>query len=45
VMYEIPSRPDIKRCLITADTIRSITGPELFNTDGEPIGWESQRAA
>jgi ATP-dependent Clp protease ATP-binding subunit ClpX len=45
VMYEIPSRPDIKRCLITADTIRGITGPELFDTDGEPIGWESQRAA
>ena len=45
VMYEIPSRPDIKRCLITADTIRDITGPQLFNADGEPIGWESQRAA
>jgi ATP-dependent Clp protease ATP-binding subunit ClpX len=45
VMYEIPSRPDIKRCLITADTIRGITGPALFDSQGQPIGWESEKAA
>ncbi len=46
VMYEIPSRPDIKRCLITADTIRGITGPELFDSHGQPIsGWELDKAA
>ncbi len=45
VMYEIPSRPDIKRCLITADTIRSTNGPELFDAHGQPIGWGLDKAA
>jgi ATP-dependent Clp protease ATP-binding subunit ClpX len=45
VMYEIPSRPDIKRCVITADTIRGITGPELYNEYDQPIGWELDKAA
>jgi ATP-dependent Clp protease ATP-binding subunit ClpX len=45
VMYEIPSRPDIKRCVITADTILSITGPELYDSFGKPIGWELNKAA
>jgi ATP-dependent Clp protease ATP-binding subunit ClpX len=45
VMYEIPSRPDIKRCVITADTIRRISGPELFDTSDQPIGWELDKAA
>ncbi|UCC88689.1 MAG: ATP-dependent Clp protease ATP-binding subunit ClpX [Anaerolineales bacterium] len=45
VMYEIPSRPDIKSCKITADTIRGITGPELFDSFGQPIGWELDKAA
>ena len=45
VMYEIPSRPDIKRCVITADTIRGITGPQLFDSFDQPIGWELNKAA
>jgi ATP-dependent Clp protease ATP-binding subunit ClpX len=45
VMYEIPSRPDIKRCLITADTICRITGPELYDEYDQPIGWELDKAA
>jgi ATP-dependent Clp protease ATP-binding subunit ClpX len=45
VMYEIPSRPDIKRCLITADTIYRITGPELYDEYDQPIGWELDKAA
>jgi len=45
VMYEIPSRPDIKRCLITADTICSARGPELFDSHGHSIGWELDKAA
>jgi ATP-dependent Clp protease ATP-binding subunit ClpX len=45
VMYEIPSRPDIKRCLITADTIRGINGPELFDVHGQTIGWGLDKAA
>jgi ATP-dependent Clp protease ATP-binding subunit ClpX len=45
VMYEIPSRPDIKRCAITADTIRGSTGPQLFDSYDQPIGWELDKAA
>jgi ATP-dependent Clp protease ATP-binding subunit ClpX len=45
VMYEIPSRPEIKHCLITADTIRGITGPQLFDCAGNPVAWELDRAA
>jgi ATP-dependent Clp protease ATP-binding subunit ClpX len=45
VMYEIPSRPDIKRCLITPDTIRGISGPELYDSFGKRLGWELDKAA
>jgi len=45
VMYEIPSRPEIKRCIITADTIRRITGPELLDSLDQPVGWERGKAA
>ncbi len=45
VMYEIPSRPEIKRCLITADTIRGIIGPQLFDSAGNPVAWELDKAA
>jgi ATP-dependent Clp protease ATP-binding subunit ClpX len=45
VMYEIPSRPEIKRCVITGDTIRGITGPHLFDADQHPVSWELDKAA
>jgi ATP-dependent Clp protease ATP-binding subunit ClpX len=45
VMYEIPSRTEIRRCVITADTIRGITGPELYDEHDQPIGWELGKAA
>jgi ATP-dependent Clp protease ATP-binding subunit ClpX len=45
VMYEIPSRPEIKRCVITVDTILGITGPELFDSHGQSVGWELDKAA
>jgi len=45
VMYEIPSRPEIKRSVITADTIQGITGPELYDEYNQPIGWELDKAA
>jgi ATP-dependent Clp protease ATP-binding subunit ClpX len=45
VMYEIPSRPDIKRCVITAETIRGIAGPQLYDIAQRPIGWELDKAA
>ncbi len=45
VMYEIPSRPDIKRCLITPDTIRGVSGPELYDSFDKRLGWELDKAA
>src|SRR6202022_46753 len=33
-MFEIPSRPDIKRCLIRADAIRNHGEPEFEYADG-----------
>jgi ATP-dependent Clp protease ATP-binding subunit ClpX len=35
-MFEIPSRPDIKRCIISADAIRNQAEPDFeFSDDGE----------
>lgn len=46
VMYEIPSRPDIKKCIITAATIRRESRPEIYDRVGQPLFWdELDRAA
>jgi ATP-dependent Clp protease ATP-binding subunit ClpX len=37
VMYEIPSRSDVKKCVINADTIRHRGSPLLLNTAGRPV--------
>jgi ATP-dependent Clp protease ATP-binding subunit ClpX len=34
VMYEIPSRPDVFRCVISADVIRGLVEPELYDASG-----------
>jgi ATP-dependent Clp protease ATP-binding subunit ClpX len=34
VMYEIPSRRDVHRCVVTADVIRRLVQPELYNGFG-----------
>lgn len=34
VMYELPSRRDVRRCIITADVIRGLVGPELYDASG-----------
>jgi ATP-dependent Clp protease ATP-binding subunit ClpX len=36
IMYEIPSRPDIHRCVITAETIESGC-PELYDAQGHRL--------
>ena len=38
VMYEIPSRKDIKKCIITADVIKGKARPELYDEYGRPVG-------
>jgi ATP-dependent Clp protease ATP-binding subunit ClpX len=37
VMYEIPSRSDVKKCVINSDTIRSRRSPLLLNLAGRPV--------
>jgi len=41
VMYEIPGRKDISKCMITADTIRNRTRPLLLTQTEHPIDWQS----
>lgn len=39
VMYEIPSLPDVTRCIVNADAIRGKGHPILLNSRGTPIYW------
>ena len=47
VMYEVPSLPDVRRCIINADTVRGQAPPLLLTQSGQPIAWgnELKRAA
>ncbi len=39
VMYEIPSMPDVARCIVNADAIRGKGHPILLNSRGIPVRW------
>jgi ATP-dependent Clp protease ATP-binding subunit ClpX len=39
VMYEVPSLPNVRRCVINADTVRGQAPPVLFNRSGRTIAW------
>jgi len=47
VMYEAPSLPDVRRCIINADTVRGLVPPLLLTQSGQPVTWggELKRAA
>ena len=45
VMYEIPSRRDIRKCVITADTIRNRTKPILLTQSELPVDWQTAQMA
>ncbi|GAB7388700.1 ATP-dependent protease ATP-binding subunit ClpX [Bacillaceae bacterium] len=34
VMFELPSRDDIEKCVITEETVRGNTGPQLYTKEG-----------
>jgi ATP-dependent Clp protease ATP-binding subunit ClpX len=40
IMYELPSRDDVTRCEITADTIMGQSPPTLYDQEGEVIEGE-----
>jgi ATP-dependent Clp protease ATP-binding subunit ClpX len=46
VMYEIPSRADVKRCVVTSDVIRSRGAPVLeLRTSAERVAIPEEKSA
>lgn len=39
VMYEIPSHPEVVKCVVNADCITRNASPLLLNGDGQPVAW------
>ncbi len=44
VMYEVPSRSDVKRVIVNADAILHRTRPILENEQGQSLGWGNDSA-
>ncbi len=46
VMYEIPGRDDVVKCVVNGDIVRGRKRPLLLNAQGLPVAWsdEAQRA-
>ncbi len=46
VMYEIPGRDDVVKCVVNGDIVRGRKRPLLLNAHGLPVAWsdEAQRA-
>jgi ATP-dependent Clp protease ATP-binding subunit ClpX len=42
VMYEIPSRSDVVKCVINGDTIRRKTHPLLLTQSDRPVTWDDE---
>jgi ATP-dependent Clp protease ATP-binding subunit ClpX len=38
VMYEIPSRKEVRKCVVTAEVIEGLAEPELYDELGRPVG-------
>ncbi|MBM7620493.1 ATP-dependent Clp protease ATP-binding subunit ClpX [Bacillus tianshenii] len=45
VMYELPSRDDIKKCVITADTVSNNVAPKLILDDGSELKEDEKTSA
>lgn len=45
VMYEIPSREDVSKCIITADVIQQKSAPELLDQHDHPVDAVLNKAA
>ena len=43
LMYEIPSLDNVKKCVISAEAVRKIAPPELFDDSNRPINWTDIR--
>jgi ATP-dependent Clp protease ATP-binding subunit ClpX len=42
VMYEVPSRSDVRRVSIDAEAISHLGRPKLFAEDGRPLSWAEE---
>jgi ATP-dependent Clp protease ATP-binding subunit ClpX len=42
VMYEIPSRSDVVKCVVNGETIRRKTRPLLLTQSGRPVSWDGE---
>ncbi len=42
VMYEIPSRSDVVKCVVNGETIRRKVRPLLLTASGRPVPWEGE---
>jgi ATP-dependent Clp protease ATP-binding subunit ClpX len=42
VMYEIPSRSDVVKCVVNGETIRRKTRPLLLTQSDRPVSWEEE---
>ncbi|MDX5476472.1 MAG: ATP-dependent Clp protease ATP-binding subunit ClpX, partial [Bacillaceae bacterium] len=45
VMYELPSRDDIKKCVITAETVTDNVTPKLILDDGSELKEDKKTSA
>ena len=43
VMFEVPSRPDVKKCVVNADTIKRLERPLLLNEQGRAVEYQAIR--
>jgi ATP-dependent protease Clp ATPase subunit len=42
VMYEIPSRSDVVKCVVNGDTVRRKTHPLLLTQSDRPVTWDDE---
>jgi ATP-dependent Clp protease ATP-binding subunit ClpX len=45
VMFEAPSRRDIRKVVVDANAVRGLSGPRLYDAAGRPLDQHSSRAA
>ena len=43
VMFEVPSRPEVKKCVVNADTIKRLERPLLLNEQGRAVEYQAIR--
>ena len=44
-MYELPSRSDVAKCVVDADTVRDGVQPTLVNTSGRSYAYDEEETA